>query len=87
MTSEAFVYLMLPATTQFVTAGRIVLSTDPLGITTGRFVYGRRYLAREDAVPIDPIELKLDTRRRNSSNEWCSTHLSPTMMTIRVIML
>ena len=62
MTSDAFVYLMLPGTTQFVTAGRVVLSTDPLGITTGRFVYGRRYLAREDAVPIDPIELKLDTR-------------------------
>jgi serine/threonine-protein kinase HipA len=62
MTSEAFVYLMLPGTTQFVTAGRVVLSTDPLGTTTGRFVYGRRYLAREDAVPIDPIELKLDTR-------------------------
>jgi len=62
MTSEAFVYLTLPGTTHFLTAGRVVLSTDPLGITTGRFVYGRRYLAREDAVPIDPIELKLDTR-------------------------
>ena len=62
MTSDAFVYLMLPGITQFVTAGRVALSTDPLGITTGRFVYGRRYLAREDAVPIDPIELKLDTR-------------------------
>jgi serine/threonine-protein kinase HipA len=62
MTSEAFVYLMPPGTTEFVTAGRIVLSTDPLGTTTGRFVYGRRYLSRKDAVPIDPIELKLDAR-------------------------
>lgn len=42
MTSEVFVYLVLPGTTQFVTAGRIVLSTDPLGTMTGRFVYGRR---------------------------------------------
>ena len=62
MTFEAFVYLVLPSTTQFVTAGKIVLATDALGMTTGRFVYGRRYLAREDAVPIDPLELKLDTR-------------------------
>jgi hypothetical protein len=28
MTSEVFVYLMLPGTTQFVTPGRVVLSTD-----------------------------------------------------------
>jgi serine/threonine-protein kinase HipA len=62
MTSEAFVYLMLPSTTKFVTAGKIVLSTDAFGMTTGRFVYGRRYLDREDALPIDPLELKLDTR-------------------------
>jgi serine/threonine-protein kinase HipA len=62
MTSEAFVYLMLPGTTQFVTAGRVVLTTDSLGVTTGRFVYGRRYLERSDAVPIDPVELKLDAR-------------------------
>lgn len=60
MTSEAFVYLMLPATTHFVTAGRIVVTTDPLGMVRGRFVYGRRYLERADAVPIDPVELKLD---------------------------
>lgn len=62
MTSEAFVYLMLPATTHFVTAGRIVLTADSLGVTRGRFVYGRRYLERADAVPIDPIELKLDSQ-------------------------
>jgi serine/threonine-protein kinase HipA len=62
MTSEAFVYLMLPSTTKFVTAGKIALSTDALGMTTGRFVYGRRYLDREDALPIDPLELKLDTQ-------------------------
>ena len=53
---------MLPSTTKFVTAGKIVLSTDALGTTTGRFVYGRRYLDRADALPIDPLELKLDTQ-------------------------
>ena len=59
MTSEAFVYLMLPGTTEFVTAGRFVLATDRAGIPFGRFVYGRSYLERSDAVPIDPDELPL----------------------------
>jgi serine/threonine-protein kinase HipA len=62
MTSEAFVYLMLPGQTQFVTAGRIVIDTDRLGVPIGRFVYGRKYLSRSDAVPIDPIELPLTER-------------------------
>lgn len=62
MTSECFVYMMLPATTTFVTAGKLVLSTDRYGIARGRFVYGRSYLARADAVPIDPIELPLAER-------------------------
>lgn len=59
MTSEAFVHIMLPGTTEFVTAGRLVLATDRAGVQFGRFVYGRRYLDRSNAVPIDPIELPL----------------------------
>jgi serine/threonine-protein kinase HipA len=59
MTSEIFVYLVLPGQTQFVTAGRFVLDTDRTGDAEGRFVYGRHYLERQDAVPIDPIELPL----------------------------
>lgn len=62
MTSEAFVYLMLPGTTDFVAAGRFVLAADRAGVPFGRFVYGRRYLERTDAVPIDPIELPLSDR-------------------------
>ena len=62
MTSECFVYVMLPRTISFVTAGKIVLSTDRYGIATGRFVYGRSYLALADAVPLDPIELPLSER-------------------------
>lgn len=60
MTSECFVYIALPGQTRFVTAGRFRLDTDRHGISTGRFVYGNTYLARRDAVPIDPMELKLD---------------------------
>lgn len=62
MTSECFVYLTLPGTIDFVTAGRFVLGEDRSGLPVGRFVYGRTYLARPDAVPIDPIELPLNER-------------------------
>jgi serine/threonine-protein kinase HipA len=62
MTSEAFVHLMLPGTAEFVAAGRFVLTTDRTGVPLGRFVYGRRYLERNDAVPIDPVELPLSDR-------------------------
>jgi len=50
---------MLPDATEFVTAGRFVLETDRAGVSVGRFVYGRSYLERPDAVAIDPLELKL----------------------------
>jgi len=53
------VYITLPGETEFVTAGRFQRSEDRHGVATGRFVYGKRYLSREKAVPIDPIELKL----------------------------
>ncbi len=62
MTSECYVYAILPGQTQFVTAGRFVVEEDRRGMPVGRFVYGRRYLARRDAVPIDPIELPLSER-------------------------
>lgn len=59
MTSECFVYIALPDETEFVTAGRFQRSFDRHGIATGRFVYGKSYLERQNAVPLDPIELKL----------------------------
>jgi serine/threonine-protein kinase HipA len=62
MTSEAFVYLVLPGAARFVAAGRFVLANDRTGVPVGRFVYGRSYLERNDAVPIDPVELPLSDR-------------------------
>lgn len=59
MISECFVYIALPGETEFVTAGRFERTFDRHGIATGRFVYGKTYLARDKAVPIDPIDLKL----------------------------
>lgn len=58
---DCFVYLTTPGETQAVTAGRFELTSDRGGVATGRFVYGRSYLARPDAVEIDPVELKLGT--------------------------
>ena len=57
--TECFVYITLPGTTGFVTAGRFVLEPERTGVPVGRFVYGKSYLANPDAVPIDPIDLKL----------------------------
>ncbi len=57
--TECFVYITLPGQTASVTAGRFVLTKDRRGNALGQFVYGRSYLSRNDAVEIDPIELKL----------------------------
>lgn len=60
--TECFVYMTLPGETEAVTAGRFKLATSRQGVVTGRFVYGRSYLARPNAVEIDPVELKLSSR-------------------------
>jgi len=67
MTSEpvptaCFVYITLPGTTEPVTAARFELAADRHGFPIGRFVYGKSYLERDDAVPLDPVELKLSSR-------------------------
>lgn len=66
--TECFVYIVLPGTTSFVTAGRFVLETDRVGVQVGQFVYGKSYIGNPEAVPIDPIELKLsDTTYRTTA--------------------
>ena len=58
---QCFVYITLPGQTSAVTAARYELAnpeTNPIG----RFVYGRTYLARPDAVEIDPVELRLGAK-------------------------
>jgi len=60
MTSEreCFVYIVPPGATEFVTAGRFRWTKGGAG-TVGRFVYGRSYRERADAVELDPVELRL----------------------------
>ena len=60
--AECFVYITLPGQTAAVTAGRFALSVDRRGMPEGRFVYGRSYLERPNAVALDPVELKLSPR-------------------------
>lgn len=56
-TTRCYVYITLPGEVDAVTAARYELTN---GI--GRLFYGRKYLARDDAVAIDPVELKLGTQ-------------------------
>jgi serine/threonine-protein kinase HipA len=56
---ECYVYVVLPGSTEFVTAGRFSQSRDPQGQPVGTFVYGRRYRERADAVELDPVQLRL----------------------------
>jgi serine/threonine-protein kinase HipA len=60
--TECFVYITLPGATEPVTAGRFELTANRSGTPLGRFVYGKSYLERADAVPLDPVELKLSPR-------------------------
>ncbi len=63
---ECFVYITLPGETEMVTAGKYVLEHTDSGIDIGHFVYGKSYLARPDAVEIDPIELQLTSKVYNT---------------------
>jgi serine/threonine-protein kinase HipA len=56
---ECFVYLQLPGSVEAVVCGRFVREATRDGRNVGRFVYGRSYRARPDAVPIDPVHLPL----------------------------
>jgi len=60
MRSEAlFVWVYLPEETSPVVAGRLDIRITPSGVL-GEFVYGQSYLARPDAIPIDPVSLPLN---------------------------
>lgn len=58
---RTYVYLHLPAAGQFVPAGILDISQDA-SAAISEFRYGLRYLERDDAIPIDPLQLPLTTR-------------------------
>ena len=62
MTSDRiFVYLQLPGSLEVVTAAYYRLEPGN-GVPKGTFGYGRSYLARAEAVPLEPFELPLASR-------------------------
>jgi serine/threonine-protein kinase HipA len=64
---ECFVYLQMPGTLEVVACGRYVREATRSGGSVGRFVYGRRYRARADAVPLDPIHLPVTSDVRETA--------------------
>jgi serine/threonine-protein kinase HipA len=61
---ERIVFIHLPGETAAVPAGRLTMIEQGLELHASRFAYGRRYLARKNAVPIDPVALPLAEGRR-----------------------
>lgn len=59
---ECYVHIVLPGVAHFVTAGRFRVAETRNGVPVGEFVYGRGYLQRDDAVELDPVELRLADR-------------------------
>lgn len=63
MSSELFVWIYLPGRPEPVVAGRLeVAATAAKPI--GYFTYGQSYLARPEAIPIDPVTLPLKKGER-----------------------
>lgn len=56
---EAYVYIQLPGALEMVPAALLRVQTVPNGTQIGRFRYGDRYLARPEAVALDPFRLPL----------------------------
>lgn len=52
--SERIVFMHLPGETEAVPAGRLTIIEQGLQVQASRFSYGRRYLQRANAVPVDP---------------------------------
>jgi serine/threonine-protein kinase HipA len=59
---ECFVHIQIPRSLEVVPCGRFVHTPVGGGEGVGRFVYGRSYRGRADAVPIDPFSLPLTPR-------------------------
>lgn len=61
---ERTVFIHLPGETEAVPAGRLTMIEQGLQVQASRFAYGRRYLQRANAVPVDPIALSLVEGRK-----------------------
>ena len=62
---ERTVFIHLPGETEAVPAGRLTMIEQGLQVQASTFAYGRRYVARANALPIDPIALALAPGRND----------------------
>lgn len=58
---ERTVFIHLHGETEAVPAGRLRLIEQGLQVRASSFAYGRRYVARVNALPVDPVSLPLDS--------------------------
>jgi serine/threonine-protein kinase HipA len=57
--AERIVFIHLPGETDAVPAGRLTMIEQGTELVASRFSYGRRYLERANALPVDPVSLPL----------------------------
>ncbi len=57
---ERIAFIHLPGEIEAVPAGRLTLLERGTELVAARFAYGRRYLERPNALPVDPVALPLD---------------------------
>src|SRR3546814_9327982 len=60
---ERTVFIYLPGETQAVPAGRLTMIEQGLQVQASTFAYGRRYVARANALPVAPVALTLEGGR------------------------
>lgn len=58
ISDTVYVWIYLPQATEPVVAGRLEIEKTAAG-TIGHFTYGQSYLARAEAIPLDPVVLPL----------------------------
>ena len=56
---ERIVFIHLPGEIEAVPAGRLTLIEQGTELMASRFAYGRRYVLRQNALPVDPVALPL----------------------------
>ena len=56
---ERTVFIYLPGETEAVPAGRLTMIEQGLHVQASTFAYGRRYVTRANALPVDPVALAL----------------------------
>ena len=61
---DVYVFIYLPGETTAVPAGIFTHFPDDM---VGRFAYGRRYLERRNAIPVDPVMLPLGAQPRDAA--------------------